>query len=169
MRRFWKNTPMFSFQAYFYAKLPDHIRIPLAGLTASDFQSLAQEAARLFNANILTAFPPELPRAPFQQIALKTRLINIINFVSTTAVFGTSAHKCLPTCPKFPSFKIKKRKARETPQQARSSIAGSQLYVTDGISGTFLGRHRRPDSVNMASIDKHSGPSISSLKISSSF
>ncbi|KAK3803425.1 hypothetical protein RRG08_041015 [Elysia crispata] len=96
-----EHKPCFLFRHIFMQQLPDHVRIPLASSTTSDYQELAQEADRLCIAGNLS----------LNTASLRCEKIDALPEVDSVCWyhrrFGAAAQKCSPTCKEHAKFKKK--------------------------------------------------------------
>ncbi|KAK3729078.1 hypothetical protein RRG08_005451 [Elysia crispata] len=96
-----EHKPCFLFRHVFMQQLPDHVRIPLASSTTSDYRELAQEADRLCIAGNLS----------LNTASLRCEKIDALPEVDSVCWyhrrFGAAAQKCSPTCKEHAKFKKK--------------------------------------------------------------
>ena len=96
-----EHKPCFLFRHIFMQQLPDHVRIPLASSTTSDYRELAQEADRLCIAGNLS----------LNTASLRCEKIDALPEVDSVCWyhrrFGAAAQKCSPTWKEHAKFKKK--------------------------------------------------------------
>ncbi|KAK3724678.1 hypothetical protein RRG08_041160 [Elysia crispata] len=126
-----EHKPCFLFRYVFMQQLPDHVRIPLASSTTSDYRELAQEADRLCIAGNLS----------LNTASLRCEKIDALPEVDSVCWyhrrFGAAAQKCSPTCKEHAKSKKKHQECQGGPPVASASVGprDPQLFITDTKSG----------------------------------